>query len=92
MGIRKCVHPGVNAFTGGKLAWKQVDWIYCDTVCEHINRKSLHMLNNLIQKEIIHRKKLYIDHEKDPHPTGTISTTVRKNLHNSACKPLINIV
>jgi hypothetical protein len=36
---------------------------------ESIHRKSLHIDNDLIPKGIIHRKRLYIHHEKDPHPT-----------------------
>ncbi|RBQ35532.1 hypothetical protein C2125_05000 [Rahnella aquatilis] len=36
---------------------------------ESIHRKLLHLVNGLIPIEIIHRKRLYIDHEKDPHLT-----------------------
>lgn len=56
-----------------------------------IHRKFLHVDNGLIPKEIIHRKRLYIRHEKDPHPTGRISTSGRKYLHDSASNSLKNI-
>ncbi|MFU0816844.1 MAG: hypothetical protein ACFWUG_22920 [Rahnella inusitata] len=56
---------------------------------QDIHRKSLHVDNLLIHKDFIHRKKLYIDHEKDPHPTGMISTPNRKPLHNCTCNLLI---
>ena len=59
---------------------------------QDIHRKSLHVDNLLIHKDFIHRKKLYIDHEKDPHLTGTISTADRKTLHDSACNLLIYLV
>lgn len=36
---------------------------------ESIHRKLFHIGNGLIPIEIIHRKRLYIDHEKDPHLT-----------------------
>jgi len=32
----------------------------------------------MIGQDFIHRKKLYIDQEKDPHSTGMISTRDRK--------------
>lgn len=54
-----------------------------------IHRKLLHADNGLIRKEIIHRKRLYIRHEKDPHPTGRISTSRRKYLHNTRCNLMI---
>ena len=36
---------------------------------ESIHRKLFHIGNSMIPIEIIHRKRLYIDHEKDPHLT-----------------------
>lgn len=36
---------------------------------ESIHRKLFHIGNGMIPIEIIHRKRLYIDHEKDPHLT-----------------------
>ena len=91
-GIRKCVHPWGKTLSGSKLAGETLEWAYTHLPQQDINRKSLHGDNYLIPKEIIHRKKLYIDHEKDPHLTGTISTADRKTLHDSACNLLIYLV
>jgi len=43
-----------------------------------INRKFFHIDKFMIGQDFIHRKKLYIDQEKDPHSTGMISTQDRK--------------
>jgi hypothetical protein len=56
---------------------------------ESMHRKSLHIDNDLIPKEIIHRKRLYIHHEKDPHPTWRISTSDRKWFHNMSYNSMI---
>lgn len=65
-------------------SWQRFPW-------KTVHRKKLHVFSGLICKEIIHRKKLYIDHEKDPHPTGRISTPGRKYLHKTRCILLIYI-
>jgi hypothetical protein len=59
---------------------------------ETVHRKKLHVSSGLICKGIIHRKKLYIHHEKDPHPTGRISTPGRKYLHKTRCILLIYLI
>jgi hypothetical protein len=46
-----------------------------------IHRKSFHIDKLLITQKFIHRKKFYINHEKDPHLAGMISTRNRKKLH-----------
>lgn len=56
---------------------------------ESIHRKLFHIGNSMIPIEIIHRKRLYIDHEKDPHLTWRISTSGRKWLHNMCVNYMI---